>query len=118
MNEINTNVGNANGYPPIILQNRKPEYCFSQTCPPDSFEKPNQQFEPIIIDPNDKFVKTVDNNIKNLSVEHQMLGAKFNPKETKKVMEEAWKWGKRIWGAAEIYDTIDGYRERFNKDNV
>lgn len=80
---------------------------------PDSFEKSEME-QPISIDPNDKFVI---NSGQPKEFANTTLGAKYNPEEAKKFGQEAWKWGKRIWGGIELYDTLDGYKDRFTKDD-
>ena len=109
--------GQTNSYPPIILQlndnksNNMPKLAnFNYN---DSFDKKKEHKRGVFIDPNDKFEMA---NSQPKEFENQTLGAKYNPKEAKKFGEEALKWGKRVWTGFEIYDTIDGYRERFSNN--
>ena len=109
--------GQTNSYPPIILQlndnksNNMPKLAnFNYN---DSFDKKKEHKRGVFIDPNDKFEMA---NRQPKEFENQTLGAKCNPKEAKKFGEEALKWGKRVWTGFEIYDTIDGYRERFSNN--
>lgn len=106
----------TNNVPPIILQNRMPQQFLAvSACEPDSFQK-HKEKNPIMIDPNDKFVKIVDGEPKEFAAK-QMVGAKFDPKTAKKVGKELWEWGGKLWTLIEVYDTIDGYRERYNNHN-
>ena len=109
--------GQTNSYPPIILQlndnkpNNMPKLAnFNYN---DSFDKKKEHKRGVFIDPNDKFEMA---NSQPKEFENQTLGAKYNTKEAKKFGEEALKWGKRVWTGFEIYDTIDGYRERFSNN--
>ena len=109
--------GQTNSYPPIILQlndnksNNMPKLAnFNYN---DSFDKKKEHKRGVFVDPNDKFEMA---NRQPKEFENQTLGAKYNPKEAKKFGEEALKWGKRVWTGFEIYDTIDGYRERFSNN--
>lgn len=108
--------------PPIILQlvdtnSQKNIYLADsvKSYTPDSFKKKDDE-QPIEVDPNDSFARSSKEKPKAFA--DQKLGAKFDPKKAKKVTEETFKWAKRIWGAAEAYDTIDGYVDRFNKNNA
>lgn len=113
----------ANGtenVPPIVLCLTDPKAGLkAQAQAPDRFEKQPQKQQPIMMDPNDKFIpsSTPENGMKQLALQNQTLGAKFNPEEAKKFGEEALKWGKRIWTGMEVYDTLDGYRQRFTNDD-
>lgn len=120
MNEIDTRIGANCANPPIILQLQSPKPAMliaPQVNKDDSFEK-DKKDNPIMIDPNDKFVSSSDNVQPQCLVSEPMLGAKYNPKTVKKYGEEALKWGKRIWTGFEIYDTLDGYRERFKSNEA
>ncbi len=105
------------GVPPIVLCLVDPKTCAkSQAQASDRFEQQPEK-QPIMLDPNDKFIPSSNpDNIKEFAASKQMLGAKFNPEEAKKFGEEALKWGKRIWTGMEVYDTLDGYRQRFTND--
>ncbi len=76
---------------------------------PDSFESSEKEPELINIDPNDTYTQenpeTANNTQKNF-IGSAKLGASINP-------TQIIKWGGRLWAAAEIYDTLDGYYERF-----
>ena len=109
--------GQTNSYPPIVLQlndnkpNNMPKLAnFNYN---DSFDKKKEHKRGVFIDPNDKFEMA---NRPPKEFENQTLGAKYNPKEAKKIGEEALKRGKRVWTGFEIYDTIDGYRERLSNN--
>jgi len=120
MNNVSARIEqpDTQNYPPIVLYNRQPAQFAVAAPKTDSFELASRKEKPIVIDPNDKFVLThseEDEQPQQLVGEH-MLGAKFNPKTVKNAGKEAWKWAGRIWTAAEIYDTIDGYKERFSKN--
>ena len=119
LNPINMANG-AENIPPIVLCLTDPKAGLkAQAQAPDRFEKQPQEKPPVMIDSNDKFVPSSnpDNNLKEFTAPNQMLGAKFNPEEAKKFGEEALKWGKRVWTGMEIYDTLDGYRQRFTNDD-
>ena len=113
----------ANGtenVPPIVLCLTDPKAGLkAQAQAPDKFERQPQKQLPIMIDPNDRFIlsSASKNDMKQVVSQDQMLGAKFNPEEAKKFGEEALKWGKRIWTGMEVYDTLDGYRQRFTNDD-
>ncbi len=103
--------------PPIVLYNRPKQ--FVMASPNDGFAKQTPEDKPIMLDVNDKFVQSSDENEEPkqlLGNAYGNVGAKFNPKAVKSFGEEALKWGRRIWTGLEIYDTLDGYRERFTKD--
>ena len=103
--------------PPIVLYNRQKQ--FIMASPQDGFSKQIPEDKPIILDINDKFVLAPDEKEEPkqfLGNSYGNIGAKFNPKAVKNFGEEALKWGKRIWTGLEIYDTLDGYKERFTKD--
>ena len=104
--------------PPIVLYNRRPKQ-FVMASPNDGFDKQTPEDKPLMLNVNDKFVLSSDENGEPkqlLGNSYGNIGAKFNPKAVKNFGEEALKWGKRIWVGLEIYDTLDGYRERFTKD--
>ncbi len=110
--------GQPSLYPPIILQlnDNKPNNMHrlaNFNDKPDSFDKKKEHKRGVFVDPNDKFEMA---NRPPKEFENQTLGAKYNPKEVKKFGEEALKWGKRVWTGFEIYDTIDGYRERVSNN--
>ena len=110
--------GQPSLYPPIVLQlnDNKPNnvYRLANFNYNDSFDKNKEHKRGVFVDPNDKFEMA---NRQPKEFTEQTLGAKYKPKEVKKFGEEALKWGKRVWTGFEIYDTIDGYRERF-RNNV
>lgn len=65
------NVDKTNNVPPIVLYNRQPVQ-FALASQDDRFERTSQQEQrPIMIDPNDRFVKRIDNE----KQDEQMLGA-------------------------------------------
>ena len=109
--------GQTNSYPPIVLQlnDNKPNnvYRLANFNYNDSFDKNKEHKRGVFVDPNDKFEMA---NRQPKEFTEQTLGAKYKPKEVKKFGEEALKWGKRVWTGFEIYDTIDGYRERFSNN--
>lgn len=103
--------------PPIVLYNKPKQFVMGTSK--DGFDKQTPEDKPLmLLDANDKFVLSKENeNPKPLSVnKYGNVGAKFNPKEGKKFGEEFLKWCKRVWAGLEIYDTIDGYKERLTKD--
>ncbi len=103
--------------PPIVLYNRPKQFVMSS--PKDGFAKQTPEDKPLMLDLNDKVILSSDENEEPkqlLGNSYGNIGAKFNPKAVKNFGEEALKWGKRIWTGLEIYDTLDGYRERLTKD--
>ena len=103
--------------PPIVLYNRPKQ--FVMASPQDGFSKQIPEDKPIILNVNDRFILFSDENSEPkllLGNSYGNIGAKFNPKAVKNFGEEALKWGRRIWTGLEIYDTLDGYKERFTKD--
>ena len=109
--------GQPSLYPPIVLQlnDNKPNnvYRLANFNYNDSFDKNKEHKRGVFVDPNDKFEMA---NRQPKEFTEQTLGAKYKPKEVKKFGEEALKLGKRVWTGFEIYDTIDGYRERFSNN--
>ena len=109
--------GQPSLYPPIVLQlnDNKPNnvYRLANFNYNDSFDKNKEHKRGVFVNPNDKLEMA---NRQPKEFTEQTLGAKYKPKEVKKFGEEALKWGKRVWTGFEIYDTIDGYRERFSNN--
>ena len=102
--------------PPIVLYNKSKQ--FVMASPNDGFAKQTPEDKPLMLDLNDKLVLASDDNEEPkqlLGNSYGNIGARFNPKVIKNIGEEVLKWGRRIWPGLEIYDTLDGYRERFTK---
>ena len=116
MTRINT-ATNTENIPQIVLYNRKPQQmvCLAANEEQDSFKKEKKGIPtPILLDPNDKFILNNDDSSEpKILMNDNMLGASVNSKK----MKDMFKWGKRIWTGLEIYDTIDGYRDRFSDKN-
>ena len=102
--------------PPIVLYSRPKQFVMALSK--DGFDKQTPEDKPLMLNVNDKFVLLSDDNQEPqqlLGNSYGNIGARFNPKVVKNIGEEALKWGRRIWTGLEIYDTLDGYRERFTK---
>ena len=84
---------------------------------PDTFEKQKNE-DDIIQNPDDVYVNQ----------DEQMLGASPHkicakmklprkiPPKVEGYLDDAWKWTKRAWSAAELYDTVDGYKDRLTQE--
>ncbi len=117
MNQFVKNVTPSEAFPPIVLQCQRPTHCFgpTQLVGSDSFSKDdkNNKVTNLYFDPNDRFEFSSDSE--NGDFYNTTLAAGYNSREAKALTKEGLKWIKRLWAAAEFYDTVDSYVDRFNR---
>lgn len=93
-----TMANGTNGVPPIVLCLTQPKP-FATACQEDKFERQQPKEKPIMLDPNDKFVKVANRP----NQDGQMLGSAIKPS----MVEDALKYGKDLY---DIYNATQEFK--------